>query len=682
MNSKFAPPSEEELKLLDETNSSVSSKFAPPSEEDLKLISEEDRTLDKQLKIKTAATTAALGTEALRRGISGAGQYGLEKIGKLTPQQMEAISKDIKTYSEARPFSDLIEEFKQLGQQTREAGFTARVRGVESLSDIEKFKASELISSLGRLEKAPKLTLTPDELPKAKPDISKINRLEGLLKQKEKLETSLNAIKESGIESFEIDKQINEATKQLEKVNSQISKNLPASIEEKVFPSIQPTISDFAKATNLPPELIAARPDLTTTKIPKEYGMLLQKEIDFLKTGEMTPKEMGRYIKKLQDAASYTPFPTEQEKFKQEIARVMSEELKSRPGSELYAKGQELSKKAIELEKGFKEFGLGLDSEGNIKIINDKKIEKIYKSGNQAEINRLNKYISEAQQLQLDVNVPLQSNIIPSEITKFQSELPFATIKKTVEEAKDLPLVTTAKRAAGSAIGGAVGGIPGAIAGYTGAGLLPTGTKLQEAASIAKGTRAYKAAAKASKALGPLGALIAGGMAYKGAEEVGLEGLEKLGVTAGEVVNPIPFTDVTGAYIAGKKELEKGIIPATKAAGEAFVKPAKEIIEQPTGIDYSSEILRKMERGEIIPKQKQPLVYKGTLKADNPVEISSTARALQSATDKASQEYGRVLSQIVDAPPREKESILFGLNQQPAFRELVRKLKGEQNTEE
>ena len=69
------------------------------------------------------------------------------------------------------------------------------------------------------------------------------------------------------------------------------------------------------------------------------------------------------------------------------------------------------------------------------------------------------------------------------------------------------------------------------------------------------------------------------------------------------------------------------------------------------------------------------------LKADNAAEIASVAQSLQSGQDKASQEYGRVLSQIVEAAPREKESILFGLNQQPAFRELVRKIKGEQETD-
>ena len=632
--------------------------------------------VSEQLKTKTAALTGTVGTEALRRGISGAGQYGLEKIGKLTPEQMQTISRDTEAYSKARPFSELLEQYKELGQQTREAGFTARARGVESLSDVEKFKASELIPSLGKLEKAPKLELSPEELPKARADVSKINKLESLLKQKQELEANLGAIRESGIESFEIDKQVNDATKRLEKVNAQISKSLPDTIKEAVAPSIKPTTAEFAKATNLPPELLEARPDLTSTKIPKEYGKLLQKEIDFLKTGEMSPQAMASYIKKLQEASTYTPFPTEQDKFKQEIARVMSEELKSMPGAEQYAKGQELSKKSIELEKNFKEFGLGLDSEGNVKITNPNKIEKLYKTGNQSEINRLNKYISEAQQLQLDVNVPLQSGMIPTQIDAFQNELPLAAIKKTAQEAKDLPLFATAKRAAGSAIGAAIGGVPGAVAGYTGAGLLPTGTKMQEAAAIAKGSKAYKTAAKASKFLGPAVGLLAAGAAFKGAEEAGLEGLEKLGVTAGEVVNPIPFTDVTGAYVAGKKELDKGVLPAAKAAGEAYVKPLKEFVQQPTNIDFSSEALRRMERGEAVPKDQ---AYKGTIKSTNPEEIATITQAMQSGTDKASQEYSRVLNKLENASEREKESILFGLNQQPAFRELVRKIKDQQN---
>ena len=66
---------------------------------------------------------------------------------------------------------------------------------------------------------------------------------------------------------------------------------------------------------------------------------------------------------------------------------------------------------------------------------------------------------------------------------------------------------------------------------------------------------------------------------------------------------------------------------------------------------------------------------KKVLKSDDPAEIVSVAQALQTNTDKASQEYARVLNQIVDAPASQKEAVLFGLNQQPAFRELVRKIK-------
>jgi len=629
-----------------------------------------EESLPEQPKIKTVALTAGLGTEALRKGISGAGQYGLEKLGKLTPQQMKTISEAPEEYKKARSFSDLLDQFQELGQQTRQAGFEARRRGVESLKGLEPIKGQEIIPELGDISKGPIMELAPEELPQIKKVPSKqISNLENLLKQKESLQNKLGKLQETGIESIERNKEINNLSEKLSDINSKISQGFPEALRSPVE-SIPPTLKDFEKATNIPGELLQVRPELANKKIQKQLSKTLKDEIDFLKTGSIEPAKLADYVRSLQEKTSYLTAPSEVEKFKQEIARNVSNYLKSLEGAEGYAKGQAQSQKAIQLEKGMREFGLGLDSENNIKITNPKKIENIYKTGNQKEIDRLNRYINQAQELQLELNVPLKSDIIPTEIDKFQTEFPLATIKKTVEEAKDLPLVTTAKRTIGAAVGGALGGIPGAIAGVTGAGALPTGTKAQEAISLAKGTGAYKAAAKASKFLGPAAGLIAAGTAFKGAEEAGLEGLEKLGVTAGEVINPIPFTDVTGAYIAAKKE--KGVIPSAKAAGEAYIKPLKEIIEQPSKIDYSSEELRRMERGESTPSFK---AYKGNLKSDDPAEIASVAQTLQTNTDKASQEYARVLNQIVDAPASQKEAVLFGLNQQPAFRELVRKIK-------
>lgn len=93
--------------------------------------------------------------------------------------------------------------------------------------------------------------------------------------------------------------------------------------------------------------------------------------------------------------------------------------------------------------------------------------------------------------------------------------------------------------------------------------------------------------------------------------------------------------------------------------------------------EYKEKVLKVKQMGALAPTYVEaPL--KQVLKADNPSEINSTAQSLQSMPDKASQEYGRVLSQIVNSPMSQKEAVLFGLNQQPAFRELLRKLKGQQ----
>lgn len=103
--------------------------------------------------------------------------------------------------------------------------------------------------------------------------------------------------------------------------------------------------------------------------------------------------------------------------------------------------------------------------------------------------------------------------------------------------------------------------------------------------------------------------------------------------------------------------------------------------EKPEIRQRKEQVMAAKKAGALAPTYVEAPKEK-VLKADNPAEIASVAQSLQSGQDKASQEYGRVLSQIVDAPASQKEAILFGLNQQPAFRDLVRKLKGQQKIEE
>lgn len=102
--------------------------------------------------------------------------------------------------------------------------------------------------------------------------------------------------------------------------------------------------------------------------------------------------------------------------------------------------------------------------------------------------------------------------------------------------------------------------------------------------------------------------------------------------------------------------------------------------EKPEVKAYKEKVMQTEKLGALAPTYVEAPKTQ-VLKADSPVEISSVAQAMQSSPDKVSQEYSRVLSQIVDASASQKEAVLFGLNQQPAFRELVRKLKDKQKTE-
>ena len=98
--------------------------------------------------------------------------------------------------------------------------------------------------------------------------------------------------------------------------------------------------------------------------------------------------------------------------------------------------------------------------------------------------------------------------------------------------------------------------------------------------------------------------------------------------------------------------------------------------EAPEVRQRKEQVLAVKKAGALAPTYVEAPV-KQVLKADNPAEIASIAQSMQASSDKASQEYSRVLSQIVDAPASQKEAVLFGLNQQPAFREILKKIKGE-----
>lgn len=628
--------------------------------------------IENSLQAKAGFVAGNVGTKALQSGITKAGQAGLERIGKLTPEEMKTITQRPEDYRNSRSFQDLLDQYKELTGQTRQKAFDFSEEAKESLKGLAPVKGNDIIESISKVSSAPMVDLSDSELPKPRINTAATEALQKASEQKQMLETKLQAMVDSGIESRELNKEIEQTKQALNKVNDSISKLSAQSAKDMLNP-IQPSLSEYSQVTNIPEDILLANPELQTKRLSPTYGNVLQKEVNFLKGGEIPAYDVGKkYIQQLQDAATYNPFGPVDEtaKFKQEIARNVSEFLKSQSGAEEYAAKQALSKKAIELEQSLKEFGVGLDKEGNYKVTNPNKIQKIYKEGNTSEIGRLERLITEAQELGIDKTSGIGQGQLQS-IDRFQSELPLATIKKRVADLQDSKIAQATR----AGVGASLGGVPGAIAGA----VAPTGTKIQEAVSLAKGSKAFKTASKAAKFAGPLAGLAVAGLSFEDAQAQGLSAPESIATTAGEVLNPIPFTDVTGAYVQGKKEFEKTgeVIPAAKKAGEAFIKPAVEIYNQPTNLPDSYKI-RQMERGNLAPKKNTELLNDGKVTSVEGPELNALASQFEAMTeDKAAQEYSRVLRSIISSPSKNKEAQLAVLNQQPAFRELVRKIKGQ-----
>jgi hypothetical protein len=218
------------------------------------------------------------------------------------------------------------------------------------------------------------------------------------------------------------------------------------------------------------------------------------------------------------------------------------------------------------------------------------------------------------------------------------------------------------------------------------------------AAAIGIGTKAAKtpkgaiAAAKLADTLGSfsgkLGKVLPGALGAAGAAigattaaQAGEISPEEAAVLAPlETINPTPL-DLIGAYSQGKNEYQKsGSIPSTAVeAAKASVAPmvdlatmAPQIAEQ-LGTQKSLSARERMEQNLNAFKQaKKP--FKPMAPSYKPEEVQASLEAFKASSDPAAKSYIAPLEKALNAPDeRTRGAIMFGLEQQPAFRELQRK---------
>lgn len=595
-----------------------------------------EETLPPSNKSGLAAASAAIGTAVGQNLLGKAYDATVDKLGKLTPEQRATIRTNPEGYKKARQFNDILDDYLKTVKETRQAGIDFSRMAKESLKPMGNVEGSELIKAMSQIEEAPMANILPSEMPEVKAREASLLKSEELLSKKADIDNKIKQMTEIGIESPEINRQLD--------ILKQQSKELNKAASSK----ITPTIEDYSKATNIPKEVLEQRPSLMNKRLPKSYGDVLSENVDFLKGTELSKFDVAdKLIPSYQDQINYSKaFPDEATKFKQELSRNVSNYLKEQEGSETFKRGQELSSRAIKVENTLDDFGVAIDPVTNQPYIkNQNTLNNIFKKENTSQIQRLTKALDEAEKLKQIKTIGgfLPDSDVANVRSPLSSELPLSSIKETVKNAPETFLSRLVKTSAG----GVAGGAPGAIA----ANAVPlTGTKVQELLSLLEANKTLKTLGKASKiGLPIIGGGIAAVASYNDPRINELSDAEKAGVLTGEVVNPIPLTDLTGAYTEGKKELERtgNASDAISKGAEAFIKPASNLYKetQPT-----FNKAREMERqGVSIPSKEK------------------MSELLQKYQQLAPQKAD-LINKLENGTEEEKGKAEYQLNQDPAYR--------------
>jgi hypothetical protein len=341
---------------------------------------------------------------------------------------------------------------------------------------------------------------------------------------------------------------------------------------------------------------------------------------------------------------------------------------------------------ATRLQDELEKYGLKVDANGKVSLADSNKIIKYSKDAKETKLKELQALIDEAN--------TLSANPAAKSGNALVDEVKSSLIKDQVNAGGEISqrmkyraMPIALKSGLGAAVGAQVGGGQGAAAGAAaGAALDVFGNKLQEKAALMAGKAAQSGVMKgagylAKEGIPILGGLASGYMGYKAAQDF----FPKAGaatIGAAEAVNPIPFTDVATGAIEAKKDYEQNnSIPSAAMAGAAgFVKPAVTLANM-VGENKSNEARARMEQNmnagsSIFNKKDTHQDFKSFVEK-NPESLRQLADKLTSIDSKAAQTYAAPLMKAAESDDRSRAAILFGLYQQPAFRQLQKDVDAE-----
>lgn len=328
-----------------------------------------------------------------------------------------------------------------------------------------------------------------------------------------------------------------------------------------------------------------------------------------------------------------------------------------------YKPGMEKSAKSFDIEELLKKVGVKYNKDLDQVVLED---------GGKQKINRIlldpKRYSQEYEYLQGALNELKANDVLPAnaDINQMLQMQETSALKNEVQRLRDGKSLNTHDFNAVST--GNLKNVPGTIGKFG-------GTRVQELYGLYKDSMPMKGVKNLVKnapgILGVSGAIMGATAAAEAGE---LSPGEAVAAGAAESLNPVPFTDVIAGAVEGKKAFNEtgSVIEGVKAGAEAYAKPAVDGLNK-FGSDKSDYARKRIEGNfnalDTLNKKAPHEDFK-TFVEQKPEMIQDLAEMFKQ--DESTTIFAAPLEKAANADDRTRSAVLFGLYQQPAFRQAMK----------
>lgn len=599
-----------------------------------------------------------------------------------TAQNIDTVDQagdEFKGKKEARQLQRMDEKIAKLEQKAAE-----KPKAVEQLENIQKRKEDFLYNQVNSKTK----TSTTREVRNQKQFDAAENRKSQL--ELNKIVEDEKATQLRLLEEVKRKEKLLEQKRALEEKKLKIAQK----IERSVNKAAEKADANLQKIKQAPAEILRVSPTLQNRSLGEAYGDALEDVVKDIRHSEVVdPIRLDKKIGELREGNINYNSSGAVNNFNKDIARSLGDILKDENSphySPEYAAGMQKSHESRKTEALFDKLGIKYNSDLNRTTL---------ENSGRSRLNQIlltpDKYPQEYAYLKEALEDSSKNGYLQEQVADVLKRGELAALKGDVNRIRQGGDVNAFD--VNSVVKGEYSRAPGI---FTKLG----GTRLQELYGMYRDSKAANALKAGSKFGLPAAGALIGGMAAANAAEAGEISPEQAqAATLAESVNPIPFTDSVESIKAGNEayneslaEGDSELMANLKAAGgatEGFFKPlteglsnavpavdqmleggfkaAKNVLEG-FGTNQAHNARSRMEQNLKASEPKLDEDFKSFVEA-RPEQVEELAHFFSS--NPSTQAFVAPLEKAAQGDNRTRSAVLFGLYQQPAFRQALKNRK-------